>query len=109
MNQFILTKKFAYSLLKMGAFFSLFVLQVEEILIYSSIENGDVFSHLLKVRTILTVFQWEPFCQSFESGGTGLRQGLFLKRVCLIGHSFEMGAILHKVGAFSTRRFGLFP
>jgi hypothetical protein len=46
MNQFILTKKFAYSLLKMGAFFSLFVLQVEEILIYSS----------LKMATFLAIF-----------------------------------------------------
>jgi hypothetical protein len=46
MNQFILTKKFAYSLLKMGAFLSLFVLQVEEILIYSS----------LKMATFLAIF-----------------------------------------------------
>jgi hypothetical protein len=57
MNQFILTKKFAYSLLKMGAFLSLFVLQVEEILIYSS----------LKMATFLAIFwKCERFWQSFS-------------------------------------------
>ena len=54
MNQFILTKKFAYSLLKMGAFFSLFFASGGDFDIFL-IENGDVFSHLLKVRTILSL------------------------------------------------------
>ena len=55
MNQFILTKKFAYSLLKMGAFFSLFFFASGGDFDIFLIENGDVFSHLLKVRTILSL------------------------------------------------------